>query len=80
MLGLEYHEHTDTILLGSVIGTGKYEGLDLTVIGSGNIVRFELQGIDGYVDLHLGEYAAAAALWLLEKPRASELEEIPGKP
>ncbi len=62
---LEFHEHTDTLLMGAVIGTGQYEGLNLTVTGSGNLVRFEIQGVDGYVDLHLGEFAYEAAKWLL---------------
>jgi hypothetical protein len=63
---LNYHDHTDSILLGYQIGSGEIKGRTLTVTGSGDTVRFAIEGIDGYVDLPLGNFAALAAEWLLE--------------
>ena len=61
---LEYHRHTDSLLMGPVIGTGETFHGRLTVQGSGGTVRFTLEGVDGYVDLPLGSFAAAAVTWL----------------
>ena len=61
---LDYHEHTDTILIGYPLGTAETEHGKLTVQGSGKLVRFSLDGVDGQVDLDLSNFASAALAWL----------------
>ena len=64
---LVYAETSNTILLGYEIGTGEYEGRKLSIVASGNLVRFSLDGIDGHVDLPLNRFAGLACEWLTTK-------------
>lgn len=61
---LDYVEHRETILLGHTIAESQTPHGRLEVVGSGSIVRFTLEGHDGYVDLNLDRFAAAAVAWL----------------
>lgn len=62
---LEYHEHTDSILLGYTLGSAETEHGKLTLTGSGKLVRFALDGRDGYVELDLTPFAESALAWLV---------------
>jgi hypothetical protein len=64
---LDYHEHTDTILIGPELASATTEHGRLSIVASGGIVRFALEGVDGYVDLPLNDFAAAALDWLKER-------------
>lgn len=61
---LDYQEHTDTILFGSSLGSVATEHGALSIAAGGGTVRFTLEGIDGYVDLDLQNFASAALAWL----------------
>jgi len=63
---LDYVEKSATILMGYEIASGTYDGRRLSIVASGNTVRFRLAGSDGHVDLKLDNYAALAAEWLAE--------------
>jgi hypothetical protein len=62
------HEPTNnSILIGYLIGSGEHQGRRLDVVGSGDTIRFSLQGIDGHVDLNLTVFAEAACEMLVGK-------------
>lgn len=62
---LTHVPHTDTIILGYVIGHAELpHGRKMDVIGSGKTLRFTIDGIDGYVDLDLNPIAKQAAILL----------------
>lgn len=59
---LEFVEKTDTILIGYAIAHADLpQGRKMNLIASGNTVRFTVEGVDGYVDLHLDDIAEQAA-------------------
>lgn len=62
---LKHVSHTDSIVLGYEIGSAKLpHDRKMRVVASGQIVRFTIDGIDGYVDLNLNEIAHEAAVLL----------------
>lgn len=67
---LEYSENTDSILLGYDLGSAETDHGVLHVRGSGKLVRFTLEGVDGYVDLDISNFAAGAYEWLAERKEA----------
>jgi len=70
---LDYVPETKSIILGYSVGSAELpSGRKLTVVASGNTVRFAVEGIDGHVDLKLNGYAANAATWLEEQHEARE--------
>lgn len=64
---LDYHERTDTIMLGYTIGSAVTEHGRLVVTGSGRKVRFDVEGLEGYVELDLTRYAESALEWLVRQ-------------
>jgi hypothetical protein len=62
---LQHVPKTETLLLGYSIGSADLpHGRKLQLIAAGAIVRFSIEGIDGYVDLNLSEVAHRAATLL----------------
>lgn len=67
---LDYVERSETILIGYEIGSAETEHGRLSVVASGNTVRFMLNGVDGHVDLKINNFAGAALAWLAARKNA----------
>lgn len=61
---LSFNRETRSILIGALIGSAETEDGRLSVIGSGDRVRFTLDGHEGFVDLSLGSFAQEALQYL----------------
>jgi hypothetical protein len=72
---LDYHDSTDSLLLCYSLGSAATPYGKLAVVGSGRLVRFTLEGHDGYVDLDLTNYASAALAWLARDDATDEGQE-----
>jgi hypothetical protein len=64
---MTYVEHTDSIVIGYEIGSADTAHGRLGIVAAGKTVRFSLDGVDGYVDLDLTEFATDALKWLGER-------------